>query len=118
MSNTIYREWMEENSNHSIGRAKERAGLSRKKAEKMMSLARERGIGFEDCRWSLDRMFLLNRTNDMAVALAYNGYCFIFRRNTADCITMYPLPKHFGKKKTFYGEGKNSRYEGYELMYA
>ncbi|MBQ8947740.1 MAG: hypothetical protein IJ058_13170 [Lachnospiraceae bacterium] len=115
MSDTRCREWMEENSCHSIGRAKERAGLSRKKAEKMMNLARERGIGFEDCRWSLDRTFLLNRTNDVAVALAFNGYCFIFRRGTAECITMYQLPNHFGKKKTFYG---SNRAYGYQEAYA
>ena len=30
--------WNEENTLHSISRAKERAGLSRKKAEKMMNL--------------------------------------------------------------------------------
>ena len=106
MMNNTYLQWEEENTYHSINRAKERAGLNRKKAEKMMDLARSRGIGFEDCKWSLDRMFLLNRTNDVALAIAYNGYCFIFNRESADCITMYPLPKHFGKKKTFYGEGK------------
>ena len=117
MSETRCREWTEENSYHSIGRAKERAGLSRKKAEKMMNLARERGIGFEDCRWSLDRTFLLNRTNEVAVALAFNGYCFIFDRETCNCITMYLLPKTFGKKKTFYQSGKRKT-NRYELMYA
>ncbi len=109
--------WTEENSYHSINRAKERAGLNRKKAEKMMSLARGRGIGYEDCKWSLDRQFLISRTTDTTVALAYNGYCFIFDRDTCNCITMYLLPKSFGKKKTFY---KNSRRDAFrcELMYA
>ena len=111
MNDTVYREYEEENSLHSIGRAKERAGLSRKRAEKMMNLARERGLGFEDCRWSIDRMFLLYRTNEVAVALALNGHCFKFKRGTADCLTMYPLPKHFGKKKTFYGNNRISKYQ-------
>ena len=114
----IYTQWSEENTIHSINRAKERAGLSRKKAEKMMNLARTRGIGYEGCRWSLDRMFLINRSNEVALALAYNGYCFIFNRETAECITMYPLPKHFGKKKTYYGTSDRKQNVRYEMMYA
>ncbi len=115
--NTYYMQWEEENTYHSINRAKERAGLNRKKAEKMMELARSRGIGFEDCKWSLDRMFLINRTNEVAVALAYNGYCFIFNRDTADCITMYALPKYFGKKKTFYGNSNKRNAARCEMAY-
>lgn len=110
--------WNEESTQHSINRAKERAGLNRKKAEKMINLARERGQVFEDCRWSLDRRFLLTRTNEEALAVAYNGYCFIFSRQTADCITMYPLPKHFGKKKTFYSESQRKQPSRYDVMYA
>ena len=117
MRNTYYMQWEEENTMHSLDRAKERAGFNRKKAEKMMELARTRGIGFEDCKWSLDRMFLLNRTNEAAIALAYNGYCFIFNRDTADCITMYALPKHFGKKKTFYSTGGKRNMCRYEIAY-
>ncbi|MCR5595534.1 MAG: hypothetical protein K6G12_06785 [Lachnospiraceae bacterium] len=110
--------WMEENSYHSLSRAKERAGLNRKKAEKMINLARERGTGYEDCRWSIDRYFLLCRTNDVCLALAYNGFCFIFDRNTANCITMYPLPKDFGKKKTFYAKSNRRNIVHEMLQYA
>lgn len=91
-----------ENSRHSYVRAKERAGLSRKRAERLMELARYRGIGYEDCKWRLDKDYLMNRTGDGAKAVAYNGYCFILNSETLECITMYSLPKHFGKKKTFY----------------
>lgn len=106
--------WLTEDSVHSYNRAKERGGMSRKKAFKMMSLARERGITSESCRWSLDRNFLARRTNEVSLAIAYNGYCFIMDRMTMNCITIYPLPKHFGKKKTFY----KTAYEGfYEEMY-
>ncbi len=114
--NTTYSVWEAENTYHSLNRAKERAGLNRKKAEKMMELARERGIGYEDCKWSLDRMFLISRTTDTTKAIAYNGYCFIFDKDTCNCITMYLLPKHFGKKKTFYNTGKKEPRE-YSLMY-
>ena len=98
------------NSWHSVNRAKERAGMNYKKAQKMMNRARERGIGSESCRWSLDRQFLESRTNDTAKAIEYNGFCFIFDRETNTCITMYGLPPYFGKKKTFYKqEGRRNR---------
>ena len=47
---------------------------------------------------------------DTAKAIAYNGFCFIFDRETNTCITMYGLPPYFGKKKTFYKqEGRRNR---------
>ena len=100
-----------ENSHHSYVRAKERAGLSRKRAERLMELARYRGIGYEDCKWRLDKDYLMNRTGDGAKAVAYNGYCFILDSETLECITMYSLPRHFGKKKTFYASGNKEVYE-------
>lgn len=36
--------WLEDDSQHSIVRAKERAGLNEKRARKMMELARQRGL--------------------------------------------------------------------------
>jgi hypothetical protein len=100
-----------ENTHHSYVRAKERAGLSRKRAERLMELARYRGIGYEDCKWRLDKEFLMTRTGDGAKAVAYNGYCFILNSETLECITMYSLPKHFGKKKTFYEAGNKNNIE-------
>ncbi len=90
------------NSCHSYNRAKERAGLSRKRAERLMGLARQRGMGYEECKWNIDRKYLRNRYGEGSKAVAYNGFCFIFDTESLECITMYPLPKHFGKKKTFY----------------
>ena len=109
--------WLKD-TDHSFERAKKRAGLSKKKAAKMMELAKERGKGYEDCRWSVDRAYLVGRTNNVAVALAYNGYCFIFDRETCRCITMYPLPKSFGKKKTYYAPQSKRTTCEYELQYA
>ncbi len=100
------------NSRHSYDRAKERAGLNRKRAEKMIGLARDRGIEYEDCSWSLDKRFLQMRTDDRTKAVAFNGFCFIFDRETLKCVTLYPLPKSFGKKKTFfYREKRDEMYE-------
>ena len=116
MSTFPYTEEHIYNSRHSYDRAKERAGLNRKRAEKMIGLARVRGIEYEDCSWSLDKRYLQIRTDDKTKAVAYNGYCFIFNRETLQCVTMYSLPKRFGKKKTFYYTGK--RAEMLESEYA
>lgn len=94
--------WLEEDSQHSIVRAKERAGLNEKRARKMMELARQRGIRSEECRWNVDREFLESKCNEDVEAVAYNGYCFILERMTLHCITVFALPKDFGKKKTYY----------------
>ncbi len=110
--------WNEYNSQHSLERAKERAGLNRKRAEKMMSLARERGIGYEECKWSDDREYLLCKTDSLKVAKAYNGFCFIFDRTNQECVTMFALPKCFGKKKTYYAASERKMNARYEMMYA
>lgn len=118
MSNTNYSGWLWEDSKHSVNRAKERAGMNRKKALKMMELARERGITSDECKWSLDKKFLESRSDADTIAVAFNGYCFIMERGTMNCITMYRLPKHFGKKKTFYKtNAKCSQKNTYEAVY-
>ena len=117
MDGVLYSGWLEEDSKHSINRAKERAGLNKKKALKMMDLARTRGITSEDCTWSLDRTFLESRTSDEALAVAFNGYCFILDRTTMNCITMFKLPKRFGQKKTFYSESSRRTVSYYEQAY-
>lgn len=118
MSNTNYSGWLWEDSKHSVNRAKERAGMNRKKALKMMELARKRGITSDECKWSLDKKFLGSRSDANTIAVAFNGYCFIMERATMNCITMYRLPKHFGKKKTFYKTtAKCSQRNEYEAVY-
>ena len=107
------------NSRHSIERAKERAGLNEKKAVKMIELARKRGIDSTGCKWSLDRNYLEKRSDGSTIALAYNGCCYIFDRTSMKCITMYVLPKWFGKKKTFYKtEPRRGRVYDYYLVEA
>ncbi|MCR5799217.1 MAG: hypothetical protein K6G69_04000 [Lachnospiraceae bacterium] len=115
MSNDYRCGWLEKDTRHSINRAKERAGLNEKRAIKMMSLARKRGITSENCTWSIDRKFLESRSNQDQVAVAYNGYCYILDRLTMNCLTLYRLPKHFGKKKKVMYQ---NRYDLYEEMYA
>ncbi len=102
------------NSCHSYIRAKQRAGLNRKRAERMIDLARKRGIESDECSWAIDKRFLDRKSDVYTKAVAYNGYCFIFDRNSYECVTIFPLPKCFGKKKTFY----KSSCKDYMLKYA
>ena len=114
---TNYVGWLETDSRHSLNRAKERAGLNEKRAKRMMDLARTRGIRSEECRWSVDRSYLESKANEGTEALAYNGYCFILEKETMNCITLFPLPKDFGKKKTYYQTSNRKDYLK-EMKYA
>ena len=102
MDGIIYSGWLEEDTKHSLNRAKERAGLNERRARKMMDLARQRGIRSNECRWMVDKTFLESKCNEDVEAVAYNGFCFILDRDTQHCITVFPLPKDFGRKKTYY----------------
>lgn len=82
----------------------------------MMDLARTRGIRSEECRWSVDRSYLESKANEGTEALAYNGYCFILEKETMNCITLFPLPKDFGKKKNILSnEQQEGLFEGNEV---
>ena len=109
---------------HSLERAKERAGLNEKKAEKRIQIALERGRTAETFT-SKERDFLERESSDFCVAIAYANFCYIVNEN-GFCVTMYPLPKWFGKKKHFDGKEKirnvkayarNHRMDCYEYAY-
>lgn len=87
---------------HYFVRAKERGGLKQRRAQRMIDLARERGKRSNECRWSVDKQYLACRNDSDKEAIAYNGYCFIISKDTGSCITLYPLPADFGKKKSRY----------------
>lgn len=103
--------WTEQiiDSEHSFLRSKQRGGLSRKKASRMMELARTRGITYEECGWSMDKQYLQNHTTVDAVAVAYNGFCFILKRENGKCITMFELPRWFGHKKRMFRQEDRSK---------
>ena len=87
---------------HSIERAKERYSACERTAAKNIHLALERGK-YADSFRSREREYLRNVGKDGAVALAYNNYCYIVNAN-GFCITMYPLPAWFGRKRYFSGK--------------
>lgn len=92
---------------HSIERAKLRVrSKSSEYSRKQVQLAYERGLRAEDCT-SWERNYMDNQNKGKGcVPVAYNGFCFIFcvypERNEAVCLTVYPLPPWFGKKKSHY----------------
>lgn len=99
---------------HGAERAKERMGLSEKKAIRRLVLARERGVREADCKWSADRRFLGKSSDDIVEAVAYNGFCYILDKASGICITTYRLPRDFGQKKTRYNPRKTGSTYQYE----
>lgn len=96
---------------HSLERAKERMGMNKKVAIKQIRLALERGKTFEEFT-SWEKNYLGKEAYGNCRAVAYNGYCYIF--NDKDyCVTMYPLPIWFGKKKHFDGKNRIKNYKAY-----
>lgn len=96
---------------HCLDRAKERAGFNERKAEKMIELALKRGKRAQDfSSWEHD--YLCAEACDECIAVAYNGYCYIINPE-GFCITLYPLPAWFGKKKHFNGKERIRDYKKY-----
>lgn len=89
---------------HSIEKAKERAGLCEKRAHKSIELALERGKS-ADSFSSREHKYLERLSRDGCTAIAFNGFCFIVGKN-GRCVTLFPLPIWFGKKKNFDGKEK------------
>ena len=96
---------------HSIERLKDRRNIKNKKsAVKNIYLAKQRGKRAEDCTsWESD--FLSTEAYDDSTAIAYDGYCYIFKDDV--CLTMYELPSWFGKKKHFNGKERIRDYKKY-----
>ena len=100
-------------SKHSLERAKERQKLKNQRAaERNMDRALRNGKRAEDCS-SWERNFLLHESHDDCVAVAYNGFCYIFNEQDV-CVTLYPLPPWFEKKKRFVGKERIRDYKRYQ----
>lgn len=100
---------------HSIDRAKERAGLNERKATKMIELALERGKSANYFS-SMEKSYLESEGYDGCTAIAYNNFCYIVNENGI-CVTLYPLPAWFGKKKRFDGKEKIRNPKKYSKNY-
>lgn len=96
---------------HSIERAKERAGINKKNAENHIKRAITRGKTADQFT-SWEREYLQGECTDTTIAIAYNNFCFIVSE-TGKCVTMYPLPIWFGKKKHFDGKERIRNMKSY-----
>lgn len=87
---------------HSICRTEERANLSKGAAMKMIERASKKGRMASE--FALDeRRYLQSKENEGRYACYYSGYCFIFTKGHI-CITMFPVPKWFGKRGKYNGK--------------
>ena len=97
---------------HGVSRAKERCNVKNvRSAEKNVSLAVQRGKRAEDCT-SWEREYLSKEAYDNCIAIAYNNFCYIVNADGI-CVTLYPLPAWFGKKKHFDGKERIRNYKQY-----
>ena len=101
---------------HSLDRAKERAGLNEKRAYKMIDQALRRGKSAEDFT-SWEKSYLEGESKSNTTAIAYNNFCYIINEN-GFCVTLYPLPAWFGKKKHFNGKKRIRNMKAYSRNYA
>lgn len=84
---------------HSQERANERLTVKNtREFRRRVELAYTRGKRVEDLKRSLDRKYLASKTTEIREAVAFNGVCYIFDRETALCVTVFPLPHAFGRK--------------------
>ena len=104
--------YIETVSFHSITRAKERTGMKNEKTiSKNIALAMQRGKRAKDFT-SWERNYLRAEAYDNCTAIAYNNYCYIVSEDGC-CVTMYPLPVWFGRKKRFDGKERIRNYKQY-----
>ena len=88
---------------HSMIRAMERTPVkNQRSAAKNVTLALLRGKPASAFS-SWERNYLSSVCTSDCTALAYNNYCYVVNAEGA-CLTMYPLPAWFGKKKHFDGK--------------
>lgn len=98
---------------HSLDRVKDRQNVKNKRAAKrVIARAIEKGKRAEDFS-SWERDYLLNEARDDCIAIAYNGFCYIVNHHDV-CVTLYPLPAWFGKKKHFDGKERIKDYKKYQ----
>jgi len=88
---------------HALQRTQERAGLNLKQSSRFISNAIKRGLKADEFE-SAERDYLKSYEYSYGCyAIVYNSFCFIVS-DGGICITMFTLPKWFGKKRLFYGK--------------
>ena len=86
-------------THHSRMRANQRLAVKNtREFRRRVELAYTRGKRVEDLKRSLDRKYLASKTTEIREAVAFDGACYIFDRETALCVTVFQLPHAFGRK--------------------
>ena len=93
---------------HSVERAKERLGYNEKYAVGFMERALSRGLTATSCEAKAEKAWLSRQAGSGYYAIAYNGSCLIISPDRV-CVTIYPLPQWFGKKKRYARDKKPIR---------
>ena len=96
-------------TSHSLDRAKERFGLNREKARKIIERGMERGTSTSNLKSPHQKEWLERRSQYGCHALAYNGMCLIASNEEENCITVYELPGWFTKKNQTRYDKHNKR---------
>ena len=84
---------------HSIQRANERTRFTGQAAIRFIKNGIERGKTAENFNQN-EKKYLAECAYDNCIAKAYNGFCLIISQD-GDCVTLYPLPEWFGKKRHY-----------------
>ncbi len=100
---------------HSILRANERTRYSGKTAIRFIENGIERGKTAKDFTQD-ERQYLETCGHDNCIAKAYNGYCLIISEDGV-CVTLYPLPGWFGKKRHYDGKTRVRNAKRYAVSY-
>ena len=88
---------------HSLARLKERRHLKNpRSAEKNIEMAINRGRRAKDYS-SWEKSYLERIARGKCEAIAYNQFCYIMNAYN-ECITLFPLPAYFGRKKPYCGK--------------
>lgn len=98
---------------HSVERVCERQNIkSKAKAMRKIQKALERGSGAE-CFQSWERKYMEEKKKGNCSPIAYDQYCYIVSEDGI-CVTVFSLPKYFGKRKHFDGKEKIRNVKKYE----
>ena len=97
---------------HGVSRAKDRRNVKNiRSAEKNVILAIQCGKRAEELS-SWERSYLSREAYNDCTAIAYNNFCYIVN-SAGSCVTLYPLPAWFGKRKHFDGKERIRNYKQY-----
>ena len=100
---------------HAVKRAKERRGYNAKRALNWIKKALERGRDYTFYT-ARERDYLREEGKGDCFALAYDGFCFILDQRGV-CVTLYELPRDFGRKKPYVGKTKIRNDKKYSIRY-